>query len=79
MRKDLKNDMRKRARTCLGLAELIKDDVIQLRADLNDFDMDCLEEAMKDTKSTLQMFIDNITEIEYMMYLMRSRMSEYRD
>ncbi len=73
MRKNLKHDMRKRARACLGLADLMRDDIIQLRSDIHDFDMACLEESMKDTKATLQMFIDNITEIEYMMYLLKSR------
>lgn len=73
MRKDLKNDMRKRARACLGLTDLIKDDIIQLRADLHDFDISCLEESLKDTKATIQMFIDNVTEIEYMLYLLKAR------
>lgn len=73
MRKDLKNDMRKRARACLGLTDLIRDDIIQLRADLHDFDILCLEESLKDTKATIQMFIDNVTEIEYMLYLLKAR------
>ena len=73
MRKDLKHDMRKRARACLGLTDLMKDDIIQLRADLHDFDILCLEESLKDTKATLQMFIDNVTEIEYMLYLLKAR------
>ena len=73
MRKNLKHDMRKRARACLGLTDLMRDDIIQLRADLHDFDIPCLEESLKDTKSTLQMFIDNVTEIEYMLYLLKAR------
>lgn len=73
MRKNLKNDMLKRARACLGLTDLMKDDIIQLRADLHDFDILCLEESLKDTKATLQMFIDNVTEIEYMLYLLKAR------
>ena len=73
MRKNLKHDMRKRARACLGLTDLMKDDIIQLRADLHDFDILCLEESLKDTKATLQMFIDNVTEIEYMLYLLKAR------
>lgn len=73
MRKNLKHDMRKRVRACLGLTDLMKDDIIQLRADLHDFDILCLEESLKDTKATLQMFIDNVTEIEYMLYLLKAR------
>ena len=75
MRKNMKNDMRKRARACMGLTDLLRDDVVQLRADLHDFDPLCLEESLKDTRTTLQMFIDNITEIEYMLYLINSRES----
>lgn len=75
MKRDMKNDMRKRARACIGLTDLLRDDVIQLRADLHDFDILCLEESLKDARSTLQMFVDNITEIEYMLYLIKSKES----
>ena len=72
MNNNMKNDMRKRARACIGLTDLLRDDVMQLRADIHDFDLICLEESLKDAKSTIQMFVDNITEIEYMLYLARS-------
>ena len=75
MRRNMKNDMRKRARACLGLADLLRDDIIQIRADLHDFDTLCLEESLKDARTTLQMFVDNITEIEYMLYLINSKES----
>jgi hypothetical protein len=75
MTRNMKHDMRKRARACMGLTDLLKDDIIQLRADLHDFDMMCLEESLKDAKSTMQMFIDNLTEIEYMLYLIKSKES----
>lgn len=75
MRKDYKNDMRKRARACFGLTDLLKEDVVQLRADLQDFDLLCLEESLKDTRSTVQMFMDNLVEIEYMLYLVKAKES----
>lgn len=75
MRKDIKNDMRKRARAGIGLTDLLKDDFVQLRADIHDFDLICLEESLRDAKSTLQLLIDNITEMEYMVYLSKSKES----
>ena len=69
----LKHDMRKRARVAMGMTTLLQDDINQIRADANDFDLVCLEESIKDAKSTLQMLIDNVTEIEYMLYLARTR------
>ena len=75
MSENIKNDMQKRARACLGLTDLLKDDVIQIRADLQDFDLMCLEESVKDARSTVQMFMDNLVEIEYMLYLAKTKES----
>ena len=68
-----KIEMRKRARMCVGLLNLLKDDVEHLRADAADFDIICLEESLKDARSTLQMLVDNVTEMEYMLYLVKSK------
>ena len=73
MRKNLKHDMRKRARIAMGMTNLLMDDINQIRADAQDYDLICLEESIKDAKTTLQMLIDNVTEIEYMLYLENSR------
>lgn len=73
MGKNLKNEMRKRARAAAGLNDLLRDDIDQIRVDITDFDINCLNESLRDTKATLQMLIDNITEIEYMLYLAKSR------
>ena len=70
---NFKNEVRKRARISMGMVDLLRDDINQLRADARDFDVICLEESIKDAKGTLQMLIDNVTEIEYMMYLIKSR------
>ena len=67
-----KLEIKKRARMCDGMLNLLQDDIRQLRADADDFDIICLKEALKDTRSTLQMFVDNITEIEYLLYLLKS-------
>ena len=68
-------NIKKRARAAKGILNLLKDDIDQLRVDANDFDLICLEESIRDTKSTLQMLNDNITEIEYMLYLATSKES----
>lgn len=73
MGKNLKNEMRKRARAAAGLHDLLRDDIEQVRADVSDFDPLCLEESLRDARSTLQMLVDNITEIEYMLYLSNTR------
>ena len=73
MRKNLKHDMRKRARIAMGMTTLLRDDINQIRADAHDYDLICLEESIKDAKTTLQMLVDNVTEIEYMLYLANSR------
>ena len=73
MRKNLKLDMKKRARISMGMLDLLKDDLNQIKADTYDFDLICLEESIRDAKTTLQMLVDNVTEIEYMLYLANSK------
>lgn len=73
MGKDIKMEMRKRARTVEGMVNLLRDDAEHLRADSADFDVICLEESIKDARTTLQMLVDNVTEMEYMLYLVKSR------
>ena len=74
-KKDIKLNMKKRARIAAGMVNLLKDDVEYLRSDANDFDVLCLEESIKDTKATIQMLSDHITEIEYLLYLYNSKES----
>lgn len=73
MRKNAKHEMRKRARAAMGIVNLLKDDIDQVRVDVTDFDMICLEESLRDTKLTIQMLVDSITEIEYMLYMYKAR------
>lgn len=69
--RNVKMEMKSRARMVSGLVNLLRDDADQLNADTGDFDLICLEESIRDTKSTIQMLLDNVTEIEYLMYLSR--------
>lgn len=73
--KEIKTNMKKRVRIAAGVVNLLQDDINYLRADVNDFDVLCLEESIKDTKATLQMLTDHITEIEYLLYLFNSKES----
>ena len=75
MANNIKVDMKKRARIAEGVLNLLKDDIHNVRADANDFDLICLEESVRDARATIQMLIDNITEIEYMLYLVKSKES----
>lgn len=72
-KKDIKINMKKRARIATGMVNLLRDDIEYLRSDAEDFDVLCLEESIKDAKTTLQMITDNITEIEYLLYLFNSQ------
>jgi hypothetical protein len=69
MKKNVKMELRKRARAVSGLIDLLRDDIDQVRVDVTDYDLICLEESLRDTRSTLQMIIDNVAEMEYMLYL----------
>ena len=73
VKKDIKVDMKKRARIAAGILNLLTDDINHIRADANDFDLICLEESLRDAKNTLQMLTDNIMELEYMLYLINSK------
>ena len=67
--KNIKLEMRSKAKMASGLLNLLRDDIDQVTIDAHDFDLICLEESIKDTKSTIQMLVDNVTEIEYLLYL----------
>lgn len=75
MRTNIKYDIRKRARIAMGMTTLLQDDLNHIRADASDLDLICLEESVRDAKSTLQMLVDHVTEIEYMLYLYKSKES----
>ena len=73
MGKNVKLEMKRRSRVAMGILNLLRDDINQLRVDAADFDLICLEESIRDTRSTLQMMLDNVTEMEYMLYLVKSK------
>lgn len=68
---DIKKEMKDRARLARGLVSALKYDVDYVFTDVNSYDVICLEESLRETKDTIQKLIDNVTEIEYLLYLMR--------
>lgn len=73
MGKNVKIEMRKRARISEGLLNLLRDDIDQIRSDATDFDIICLETSLQDARATLQMIVDNVAEMEYMLYLVKQK------
>lgn len=68
---DIKKEMRDRARLARGLANALGHDVDYVHMDVDNFDLICMNESIRETKDTLQKLMDNITELEYLMYLLK--------
>ena len=67
--RELRIEMRQKARRLRGLLNLLTDDIYHVNTDAKDFDLLCLNESINDTKNTLQMLVDGTTELEYILYL----------
>lgn len=48
---------------------VLSDDINFLRSDANDYDFINVSESINNTKETLQVLIDNVISLEYMLYL----------
>ena len=68
---DIKRDMRGRARLLRGLANVLQVDADYIWSDSNNFELLCLNESIKEAKTTLQQLTDCLTELEYLLYLTR--------
>lgn len=71
MSKKTKLQMRNKANLIRGLARVITDDAEFISSDVNDYDWIALNESLTEAKHTIQSLVDNVTELEYMLYLMR--------
>lgn len=71
MMNDIKKEMKDRARLARGLVNALKYDVDYIYSDVKNYDIICLDESLRETKDTIQRLLDNVTEIEYLLYLMR--------
>lgn len=68
---DIKIELKERARLARGLANALGYDTEYIFTDIENFDLICLDESLRETKETLRNLTDNITEIEYLLYLLR--------
>lgn len=64
-----KRAITEKARVSYGLMHILRDCVDDLRIHANACEIDRLDEAVEDTKETLQKLVDVVTELEYILYL----------
>lgn len=70
---DIKKEMRERARLARGLANALGHDVDYIYSDVENFDLICMDESIRETKCTLDRLVDNVTELENLLYLVKNR------
>ena len=68
---DIRKELRERARLVRGLANALGYDAEYVHVDVENFDMVCLSESLRETKETMLKLTDNLTEIEYLVYLLQ--------
>lgn len=69
MRNNPKRRMVEQARLISGLLNVLKDDVERIRFNANLYNFIDLSDALMDAKDTLQVLMDNVVELEYVLYL----------
>lgn len=69
MIKPYKVEMRSKARSIRGLVNALRSDADYVFTDVEGFDIISLEESLRELKVTVQYLVDNITELEYALYL----------
>jgi hypothetical protein len=68
---NVKLEMRKKARIIKGLVNLLQNDAEYICVDAEDFDLIGLGESIPEMKETIQKLVDQVTELEYDLYLTR--------
>lgn len=68
---EIKRGVRGRARLLRGLTNVLQVDADYIWSDSSDHDPVCLGESIREAKTTLQQITDCLTELEYMLYLMK--------
>ena len=71
MSKKTKLEMRNRANVVRVLARVFLDDADYIVTDVNDRDWMALNESLTEARHTLERMVDNLTELEYMLYLLK--------
>jgi len=64
---DIKKELRERARLVRGLANVLGYDAEYVFIDVENFDLICLNESMKETSETVQKLNDNLKEMQYLV------------
>ena len=64
-----KHEMMERARLVRGLANALTHDAEYIYDDVRTYDTVCMAESIRDIKDTINRLVDNVTELEYMLYL----------
>lgn len=68
---EIKRSIKGRARLLRGLTNVLQVDADYIWSDSSNHEILCLNESIREAKMTLQQITDCITELEYMLYLMR--------
>ena len=72
---DVKKEIKERARLARVLANALGHDAEYLYSDADTYDLLCLGESIRETKETIQKMIDNVMELEYLLYLIKKEES----
>lgn len=56
----------------MGLLNLLKDDIDMINMDADNYDLMTIGESICEAKDTIQKMIDNIMELEYLVYTVKS-------
>ena len=68
---DIKKELRDKARLVRGLANALGYDAEYVLIDVENFDLVCLSESMRETSDTIQKLADNLKEMEYLVHLIK--------
>lgn len=68
---DIRREMKERSRLARGLVNALGCDMDYICSDIDSNDLICMDESIAETKRTIQNLIDNITELEYLVYLLK--------
>lgn len=74
--KNIKREVKARARLLRGLVNVFQLDADYIWSDSNNYDAACLNESVQEAKITLQQITDSLTELEYLLYLIRREESK---
>ena len=73
---DIKKEIKERARLARVLANALGHDADYLYSDAESYDLMCMAESIRETKDTIQKMIDNVMELEYLVYLIKNEGSQ---